>query len=244
MSTTVLYKLSGLALMAAVPLWLAGEFFHPPSEAVRYLVLPTYPLAHILDLAAFLLVTLAMPALYARQAGRAGYLGFAGFVMTMLFLLGSCELLTWEAFGATRLAANPQTSYLVIPAVPGSTAVGATSMMANGALGMVGRYYVLGAVTLLAPIVFGIATWRARVYPRWVAILQPGALLMIPVGGLIQAGLAKLGFFNAIFTAIALGYGTVLFAYAWAGYTLWREPRPRPAGEAAAATQDAEVVPA
>src|SRR5438270_12567677 len=87
MSTTTLYRLSGLALMAALPLFLAGEFFHPPTEDVRYVVLPTYLLAHVLDLAGFLLVVLAMPAFYVRQAGRAGLFGFVCFVITMLFLL-------------------------------------------------------------------------------------------------------------------------------------------------------------
>jgi hypothetical protein len=226
MSTTTLYRLSGLALMAALPLWLVGEFFHPPTEDVRYLVLPTYPLAHILDLAGFLFVVLAMPAFYARQAARAGRLGFVGFVITMLFLLGTCELLMWETFGAPRLASTSETSYLVIPTMPGSLAGGATSMMANGALGVVGRFYVLGVLTLLAPIVFGIATWRARVYPRSVGILQIAALAMIPVGGLIQTGLSKFGFFNADLSVIGLSYGTLLLAYAWGGYVLWRERQP------------------
>jgi hypothetical protein len=245
MSTTTLYRLSGLALMAALPLFLVGEFFHPPTEDVRYLVLPTYPLAHILDLAGFLLVVLAMPALYARQAARAGRLGFVGFVITMLFLLGTCELLMWEAFGAPRLASNPETSYLVVPIQQGgSPSYGAIGMMANGALGVVGRFYVLGVLTLLAPIVFGIATWRARVYPRWVAILQIAALAMIPIGGLIQTGLSKFGFFNADLSVIGLSYGTLLLAYAWGGYVLWRERQPSLVSATATQRSASEVVPA
>jgi hypothetical protein len=244
MSTTFLYRVSGLALMAGLPLWLAGEFFHPPSEEIRYLVLPTYPLAHQLDLAGFLLLALAMPAFYARQAARAGRLGFAGFVLTMLFVLGTCELLMWEAFGAPRLALNPDTSYLVMPAVPGTSPLGATSMMANGALGTVGRFGVLGVLTLAAPVVFGAATWRARVYPRWAGILQIAALAMIPIGALTQSGLGKIGFFNADLSAIGLGYGTVLFAYAWGGYTLWRVARPITTSAAIAPGSASEVLPA
>jgi hypothetical protein len=245
MTTTFLYRLCGVALMAALPLWVAGEFFHPPSEDIRYLVLPTYPLAHILDLAGFLLVLLAMPGLYAYQAVRAGRLGLAGFVLTMLFLAGSSELLMWEAFGAPRLASDPATSYLVFPMQPGSAApVGATSMMAAGALGFVGRFYVLGTITLAAPIVFGIATWRARVYPRWVGIVQIAALAMIPVGGLIQTGLSKFGFFNADLSAIGLSYAIVLLSYAGGGYALWRLKQPTPATAAATARAASEVVPA
>jgi len=78
MSTTFLNRLCGLALMVALPLFLAGEFIHPPGEEIRWLVLPTYPIAHILDLGAFLLVLLAMPGFYAHQASRAGRLGREG----------------------------------------------------------------------------------------------------------------------------------------------------------------------
>jgi len=227
MSTTFLYRLCGLALMAALPVFLAGEFFHPPGEDVRYLVLPTYQLAHILDLAAFLLVLLAMPGFYAYQAVRAGRLGLIGFVLTMLFLAATSELLIWEAFGATRLAADPSTSYLVVPTHPGGAApLGATSLMANGALGFAGRFIVLGVLTLLAPIVFGIATWRARVYPRWAGIVQIGSVVLVPLFLLIQTVMGKLGFFNADLSVIGLGYGTVLLAYAWGGYALWHVERP------------------
>lgn len=245
MSTNFIYRLCGLALMAAVPMWFAGEFFHPPSEDIRYLVLPTYPLAHVLDLAGFLLALLAMPGLYAYQLGRAGRLGLLGFILTMLFLAGTADLLMWEAFGAPRLAANASTSYLVIPMQPGGPSTyGAIGLMANGALGAVGRYMVLGVISLVAPIVFGIATWRAHAYPRWVGILQIGALAMIPIGGLIQTGLSRVGFFNADLSVIGLSYGTLLLAYAWGGYVLWREKRPTVADVIGAQMGAGEAVPA
>jgi hypothetical protein len=241
-STTSLNRLCGLALMAALPLFLAGEFIHPPSEEIRYLVLPTYPIAHALDLAAFLLLLLAVPGLYARQAGRAGRLGLAGFILTMLFLAGSGELLLWEAFGAPRLAADPATSYLVVSVPPGHAALaGATGMMANGALGAIGRYGALTALTVLGPILFGVATWRARVYPRWVGILQIGSILFIPLFLLIQAGLGRLGFFNADLSVIGLGYGTALLGYAWGGLTLWREGK---SVESSAASATESMAPA
>jgi hypothetical protein len=243
MSTTFLYRLCGLALMAALPLFLAGEFIHPPSEDLRYLVLPAYPIAHMLGLGAFLLVLLAMPGFYARQAGRAGRLGLAGFILTMLFLAGTCELLMWEAFGAPRLAADPATSYLVVPTTPGTpTLAGATGLMANGALGSIGRFGVLFAVTVLGPIIFGAATWRARVYPRWSGILQIGSIALLPLFVLIHAGLGKLGFFNADLSVIGLGYGTVLLGYAWGGLVLWREGRPVESTAASAMESLAPVV--
>ena len=83
---------------------------HRVSEEIRFVVLPTYPVAHMLDLGAFMLVLLAMPGFYARQASGAGRLGLLGFVLTMLFVAGTCELLMWEAFGAPQLAANPATT--------------------------------------------------------------------------------------------------------------------------------------
>lgn len=241
-STTFLYRLCGLALMVALPLYLVGELIHPPSEDVRYLVLPTYPLAHALDLGAFLLVLLAMPGFYARQAGRAGRLGLLGFIITMLFLAGSCELLMWEAFGAPRLASNPATSYLVVPILPGAKPMaGAIGLMANGALGTIGRFVVLLALTVLGPIVLGAATWRARVYPRWSGILQIGSVVFLPLFALIQVGLGKLGFFNADLSVIGLSYGTVLLGYAWGGFVLWRQGLPVAARAPSAAESVAPV---
>ena len=227
MSTALINRLCGIALMAALPIFLAGEFMHPSSESVHDLLLPTQVPAHVLDLGAFILLLVAMPGFYAHQALRAGRLGLLGFVLTMLYIAGTAQLLVWEAFGSPRLAADPATSYLVVPMSPTTHGLlGATGSMANGPVGFVGRFMVLAPLTLLAPIIFGIATWRARVYPRWAGIFQIASVVLLPLFIGIQALTSRLGFSNQVLGVIGLSVGAVLLGYAWGGYDLWREARP------------------
>jgi len=221
MSASTLYRLGGLALMAAFPILLVGEAIHPPGEQINYLVMPIYPVAHVFQLLAWLLLLVGMPAAYARQAERAGWLGLVGFVLTMLFIVFSVDLLLWEINGAPRLAADPATRYLVV-AGNGPSGGG---IMANGALGVVGRFFVLGIITILSPIVFGIATWRAGILPRWSGILQIASWPLLLIWGPAFLLLTKLGFapFDTLFSPLGFGYGVQFLGYAWAGYALWSQ---------------------
>lgn len=227
MSASTLYRLGGLALMAAFPVLLAGEAIHPPGEQINYLVMPIYPVAHLVQLLAWLLLLVGMPAAYARQAERAGWLGVVGFVLTMLFIVFTVDLLLWEINGAPLLAANPTTRYLVTP----GTGPSGGGLMANGALGVVGRFFVLGIITIASPIVFGIATWRAGVLPRWSGILQIAAWPLLLIWGPAYLLLAKLGFssFDTLFSPLGFGYGVQFLGYAWAGYALWSQTASKPA---------------
>ncbi len=229
MSASTLYRLGGLALMAAVPLLLVGEAIHPPGEQINYLVMPIYPVAHVFQLLAWLLLLVGVPAAYARQAERAGWLGLVGFGLTMLFIVFSVDLLLWEINGAPRLAADPATRYLVL-AGNGPSGGG---MMANGALGVVGRFFVLGIITILSPIAFGIATWRAGVLPRWSGILQIASWPLLIIWGPIFLLMNKLGFrsFDTLFSPLGLGYGVQFLGYALAGYALWSQGANQPARE-------------
>lgn len=233
MSASTLYRLGGLALMAALPLLLIGEAIHPPGEQIKYLVMPIYPVAHVFQLLAWLLLLVGVPAAYARQAERAGWLGLVGFVLTMLAFVFSVDLLLWEINGAPLLAADPATKYLV---VPGNGPSGG-GLMANGALGVVGRFFVLGILTIASPIVFGIATWRAGVLPRWSGILQIAAWPLLLIWGPAFLLLTKLGFtpFDVLFSPLGFGYGVQFLGYAWAGYALWTQAASQPAPKMVAA---------
>jgi hypothetical protein len=224
MPATTLYRLGGLALMAAFPLLLVGEAIHPPGEQINYLIMPIYPVAHVFQLIAWLLLLVGIPAAYAMQAERAGWLGLVGFVLTMLFVVLTVDLLLWEINGAPRLAANEATKYLVLagngPQNPGG-------LLANGALGVVGRFFVLGIITIASAIVFGIATWRAGVFPRWSGVLQIASWPLVVIWGPTFALLLKLGFspFDTLFSPLGFGYGVQFLAYAWLGYAMWLQAR-------------------
>lgn len=91
-----LYQWSGLALVAALPLQVAGFLLHPPSEQVRHLSSSAYGPAHVVLFASWVLVMLGLPGLYARQAHRAGRLGLVGFVVTMIAVAYHLYLTLYE----------------------------------------------------------------------------------------------------------------------------------------------------
>lgn len=138
-----------------------------------------------------MLLVFGLVALYAYQTEAAGRLGLVGFVVSMIgtvLLTASAWLV---AFVAPALASQAPEFY-----------VAARSGEIGGTVGA-----ILG-IGLLSPIliqglgwtIFGIATYRARVFPRWLAVgLVGGALLLfVPVQGsavVFQAAVASMGVF-------------------------------------------------
>lgn len=206
MSSATLFRLSGLALLIALPLQIVGFVLHPPSEQVVDVLKPTYGPAHVILFVSWLFALLGLPGFYARQAQRAGVLGLIGFITTMFAASYHFYLLLYEAYATTLLALEPATQALI---EDGPLAHGA------GALGP------LGFLSVLAFPLLGIATVRAGVLPRLAGWLQ---IASVPV------------FFLSMFvvspdapspipgvSGIAFLYYLVFLGYALGGYALWRE---------------------
>jgi hypothetical protein len=127
----------------------------------------------------------ALTGLYAAQAGRAGVLGLAGYVMGMLGLAGNVGLrFVYVLVAPILIAQYPEAAQ----------AAGAGPL--NAAMGLTFGAYAAGFIA------FGLATWRAGVFPRWAgALIAVGGLLAyllamvpIPAGGmLVSAGTAWMG---------------------------------------------------
>ena len=83
MSSKVLFRLSGFALLVALPLQVLGYVLHPSSERVVDVLDPMYGPSHLILFVSWLSATLGLAGLYARQAHRAGVLGLAGFALTV-----------------------------------------------------------------------------------------------------------------------------------------------------------------
>jgi hypothetical protein len=121
-----------------------------------------------------LVMLLGLPTWYAVQAGRAGRLGAVGFVMTFLgwagLQVGTAPLFTYVA---PAIYARPGDAELAEP----------------GALDTIGTgfgVYVIATLLLLnlGILLFGIATVRARAFPRplgWVILLGPPAIMVPPI---------------------------------------------------------------
>src|SRR5262249_53267175 len=149
---------------------------------------------------------LGITGLYARQADRAGFLGLAGFVLLFTSWAFQTAFVFAEAFILPPLAA-------VAPEfVDGALGIsyGHTGTVNHGAMPTL--YSVLVGITyMLGGLVFGIATFRARILPRWPAGLLAVAAALTPLAALLPHAQQR---YAAVPVALAL---------AWLGYALWSE---------------------
>ncbi len=216
MSSKTLFRLSGLALLIALPLQIVGFVLHPPSEQVVDVLKSTYGPAHVILFVSWLFALLGLPGFYARQAHRAGALGLICFVLTMFAAAYHFFLLLYEAYATTLLAQDPATQALI-----------GEGPLAHGA-GALGPF---GFLSILAFPLFGIATVRSGVLPRWSGWLQ---IASVPVF-FLSIALVPLDVFSegGMLSPIAMLYYLTFLGYAWGGYALWtgkeraREPAPR-----------------
>ncbi len=219
MSSARLLRLSGLALMLALPFQIIGFALHPPSEAVSDVLKATYGSAHLVLLVSWCLILLGLPGLYAHQAERAGKLGLSGFVLTMIATAYHFYLLLYEAFATPLLAQEPATRGLV----------GEGGTLAHG----VATVAMIFTPFILAWPLFGVATLRARVLPRGSAWLQIASLPVFIGGTILMSSLVPADQVRAIPSVVSplgLGYFLLALGYAWGGYALWTEQaRPAPA---------------
>jgi hypothetical protein len=150
---------------------------------------------------------LGIAGLYARQVEEAGWLGLAGFLLFSLSWWLQTGYVFAEVFILPLLAtAAPQfvSSFLGI-------ASGDAGEMNLGALAT--AYALVGVLYMLGGLVFGIATFRAGVLPRWPAGLLAVTALVTPAAALLPHELQRMA-------AVPMG-----IALAWLGYSLWSERR-------------------
>jgi hypothetical protein len=208
-ASTTLFRLSGLALILALALQVVGSILHPPTEEVLDVLKPTYAPAHLVLFLAWLLAVIGLPGFYARQAQRAGVLGLIGFVLTIAAAAYHLYLLLYEASATPLLAQDPGTQALIGP--------GGRLTHGAGALGP------LSFALLFGWPVFGLATVRAGVLPRWAGWLQvlafPAAIVGMAIFILAPDVLAR--FPTQAVQPVGLVYDLVFLGYAWGGYALW-----------------------
>jgi len=211
MSSTTLYRLSGLALLIALPIQIVGWIMHPAGERLIDLLSPLQGPAHVVMFCSWLLVLLGLPGLYVRQAHRAGGLGLVSFVLVMYAVAYHFYLLLYEAYPAPMMARNPATQALIVTGGP--LAHGA------GAFGLVGLVLILLAFPL-----FGIATVRAGVLPRsagWLPIASVPVFFVSVIGLSLVLSPAVVDRLPGPVSPIAMQYYLLFLGYAWGGHALW-----------------------
>ena len=202
-----LIRWAGLAAMVAGIIFAGIPPIHPP-DVLSSVTTSEWAIIISLKLAMCLLFLAGITGIYARQVKEAGWLGLAGFLLLSLSWWLQTAYVFAEAFILPVLAtAAPQfvDSFLGIArGNPGEMNIGA--LPAIYSLG-IGIPYMLGG------LLFGIATLRAGILPRWPAGLLAVAAVLTPAAALLPHEIQRLA-------AIPVG-----LALAWPGYALWSEQR-------------------
>jgi hypothetical protein len=210
-----LIRWSGLAALAGGLIFAGIQPIHPP-DVLSSVTTGAWEIIMPLKLAMCLLFLVGITGIYARQMNKAGWLGLAGFLLLSLAWWIQTGYVFAEAFILPVLAtAAPQfvDSFLGIArGNPGEMNIGALPAVYSIGIGIP---YMLGG------LLFGIATLRARVLPRWPAGLLAVAAALTPAAALLPHDIQRLA-------AIPVG-----LALAWLGYALWSERRRAQAPEQA-----------
>ena len=207
LTTSKLIRWSGLSAMAAGIIFVVIQPIHP-LDVLASVTTTHWAIIQSLKTAMCIFGLLGLTGLYARQANEAGWLGLAGFLLFGFFYVHTLPLAYTEAFVLPLLASDAPTfvqGFLgIFNGHPVQTNLGALPLLYSLS-GLAG--FVLGG------LLFGIATLRAGVLPRW-----PAGLLA--VGSLAPFVLAMLPHPLDRATAVPTG-----IAVAWLGYALWSERR-------------------
>ena len=206
MTSANLIRLAGLSALIGGVCYVLVGVFHPPNVPAS--VFSTrWETVHVIACAMSFFALLGLAGIYARQAVKAGWLGLIGFVLLSFWFV----LIMGFSFVEAFILPHPGT---VTPAfIVGWMGMfnGDPSPVNLGALPTV--WTLSGPVYILGGLLFGIATYRARILPRGAAVLL--AL------GTVLAPLAKALSLSAV-PKIAIPVGLAL---AWLGYALMTEQR-------------------
>jgi hypothetical protein len=201
MLTEKLIRWSGVISVLAGAFYALAAFLHPVGEDLAAINHPNWAPAHLLYWVAVVLIQLGLVGLYARQADRIGWLGLIGFVLAFI---GTAFVGAIVFMVAALLPLIAATSPAVINQAT-TPPVFAVLILVLG--------YGLGY------ILFGVATMRAGVLPRW-----SGLLLIIGVS-LFMISEAPL--FDRMLSHVIVTLGDIVFGLglAWMGFALWSEKR-------------------
>ena len=171
MTNAQLLRLGGQTSVAGAALILASQVVGPfvsrgPATIAATVTSVPFLAFTLLKLAGFVFLMLGLVSLYARQSATAGVLGLLGFLTAFV----GTALVTgdwwFEAFAFPWLA----------QAAPDLVATPATGVLLLGGM--------LSFTTFtIGWLIFAAATFRSRVFPRWMAVLlMAGALLAFRQG--------------------------------------------------------------
>jgi len=210
-STAALMRLAGFsAVVAGLGIVVMG-MFHPANEPV-YVTTSAWIIVHIFATSLGFFGVLGLAGLYARQVEKAGWLGLIGFLLFSVWLALVGMLSFVEAALLPQLASEfPPfvASFLgMFTGAPGQVNLGVLPLM----------WTISTPMLILGSLLFAVATFRARVLPRWAAGLLALGSLMVPFSALVSTETAA----KIIMVPMGLGLASM-------GYALLAERREKTA---------------
>lgn len=205
-TTSRLIRWSGLAAIVAGIIFAGIQPLHPP-DVLASVTTSAWAIITPLKTAMCLLFLLSWTGLYARQVKEAGWLGLAGFLLLSL----SWALQTAFVFAETFIIPLLATSAPKFVEGFLGLATGHASEVNLGALPAL--YALVGISYMLGGLLFGIATFRAGILPRWAAGLLAATSALTPAAALLPHQIQRLA-------AVPVGVALI-----WLGYALWSERR-------------------
>ncbi len=200
MSTANLIRSSGLICLLAGVLHVLAALLHPVGEDLAAVNSPNWVLAHFLYWASVILLLFGLMGLSARQADKAGRLGLVGFVLAFIGTAIVGVFLFFAATSMPLIAATAPDRFTQLTEPP------------------VFALPVFGITFGLGFVLFGVATMRAGVLPRWSGLLLLiGILLSMAEGSPIERTL--------LHVIVTIGHVLLGLSLAWMGYALWSEKR-------------------
>jgi hypothetical protein len=209
MTAPTLTRLAGFSALLAGICYVIVGIFHPaniPSSVTT----TRWEIVHVFACAMCFFGVIGMAGLYARQAVKTGWLGLVGYFLLTLWFVLIMGFSFVEAFILPRVASTSPgftRSWMGMFNAPAGT-------FNIGALPTV--WTLAGPIYILGGLLFGIATFRAGILPRWAGALLALSTLLAPLAALLP---------NASQPKIALPMGIAL---AWLGYALWSERPAQP----------------
>jgi hypothetical protein len=198
-TTSSLIRWSGLAAMVAGIIFAGIQPIHPP-DVLASVTTGAWAIITPLKTAMCLLFLLGIAGLYARQVEEAGWLGLAGFLLLSLSWALNLAFIFAEAFILPLLATAAPTFvegvFGIFNGHPIETNLGALPAL----------FALTGVLYMLGGLLFGIATFRAGILPRWPAGLLAVAAAVTPAAALLPHELQR-------------------YAGIPVGYALWSERR-------------------
>jgi hypothetical protein len=205
-TTTTLMRLAGVSAMLAGLCFIVMGMFHPANVPAS-VTTASWVNVHIFATFLGFFGIFGLTGLYARQVEKAGWLGLAGFLLFSLWFGLVMPFCFIEAFILPRMV----TTWPAFIAAWMGMLTGAPMEISLGILPTL--WNISNPMYILGPLLFGIATFRAGVLPRWAgALLILGAVLP-PVGAVVPP---------AVQMKILLPYGIAMI---WLGYALFAERR-------------------